>query len=159
MKTTRTFALVLALAGFIFSLIIHLLALWRRLPSSESWWVVPFLGALALFVSAAYLSGVKPGRMGMVPVREIVRGCPNWLKRTQYFFSAYVVLTCLWIVVRASGVIFHWRKIELSFVTGIAVFSALAMSFYVSSFSILFGRLFGDNRQDAESADATRRTT
>ncbi len=111
-----------------------------------------------LFVSAAYLGGAKPGRMGMVPFSEIVKGCPIWLKRAEYLFSAYMVLICLWVALRAPG-IFHWRKVELSLTAGIAVFSAFAMSFYVSSFCMLFGKLFGDNRRDATSADATHKTT
>jgi len=157
MKTVRMFFLVLAVVGFLLASIIHLLALWSRPPSSKSWDVVLFLGAFVLFVSAAYLGGAKPGRMGIIPFSEIVRGCPTWLRRAEYFFSSYMVLICLWVAIRASG-IFHWRKVELPLTLGIVVFSAFSMSFYMSSFSILFGKLFGDNRQNSTSADATHET-
>jgi hypothetical protein len=149
MKIAKSFFLVLAVVGFLFSTIIHGLALWGRAPSSASWYVVPLLGASVLFVSAGYLSGAKPGRLGMIPVSEIVKGCPTWLKRTEYFFSAYMGLICLWLVLKAPG-IFHWRKIELPAVAGFVFFSAFAMTFYTSSFSMLFGNLFGQNRQANE---------
>jgi hypothetical protein len=144
--------------GFLFSSIIHLIALWGRAPSSESWYVVPFLGAFVLFVSAAYLSGAKPGRRGMIPSSEIVKGCPTWLKRKDYFFFAYMGLIFLWVALRAPR-IFHWRKVELSATAGFAVFSAFSMTFYVSSFSMLFGKLFGENRQDTTSSDTAQKTT
>lgn len=158
MKTARTFLLSLAVVGVLFSLIIHLLALWGRAPSSESWYAVLFLGAFVLFVSAAYLSGAKPGRMGMIPVSEIVKGCPTWLKRTEYFFSAYTGLICLWLALRVPG-IFHWRKVELPTMTGFVIFSAFSLTFYASSFSMLFGKLFGENLQDPTSSDAIQNNT
>jgi hypothetical protein len=158
MKTVRSFFLILAVVGFLISLIVHLLALWGRAPSSESWYLVPILGASVLFVSAGYLSGAKPGRLGMIPGSEIVKGCPTWLKRTEYFFSAYMGLICLWLILKVPG-IFHWRKIELPAVAGFVLFSAFAMTFYVSSFSMLFGNLFGQNRQANELSDATHKTT
>src|SRR5258708_26229061 len=133
MKTARTFFLMIALMGFLFSLIIHLLALGGHASSSESWVVVRFLGALVSFVSAGYLSGAKPGRIGMIPFSEIVKGCPTWLKRTEYFFSAYLGLIFLWIALKAPG-IFHWRKVELPTIPGFVIFSAFTVSFYVSSF-------------------------
>ena len=61
---TRTFLLVLSFVGFIFSLGIHLLALSGHVGSSESWYVVPFIGSVIAFVLAVNLSGAKPGRMG-----------------------------------------------------------------------------------------------
>jgi hypothetical protein len=157
MKRARTFFLMVAVVGFLFSLIIHLLALSGRAPSSESWYVVPFLGAFVAFVSAAYLSGAKAVSRGM-PTREIVKNCPTWLKRTEYFFSVYLGLILLWDALRVPG-IFHWRKVELPPVAAFLGFSAFAMSFYVSSFSMLFGKLFGENRQDTASSDATQKTT
>jgi hypothetical protein len=158
MKTARTVLLILAVVGVLFSLIIHLLALRGRVPSSESWYAALFLGALMLFVSAAYLSGAKPGRMGMIPVSEIVKGCPTWLKRTEYFFSAYTGLICLWLALRVPG-IFHWRKVELPRMIGFVIFSAFSMTFYVSSFSMLFGKLFGKNPQDSTSSGAIQHNT
>jgi hypothetical protein len=157
MKRARTFFLMLAVVGFLFSLIIHLSALLGRAPSSESWYVVPFLGAFVAFVSAAHLSGAKAGWRGM-PVGEIVKNCPTWLKRTDYFFSGYLGLILLWDALRVPG-IFHWRKVELPPVAAFQDFSAFAMSFYVSSFSMLFGKLFGENRQDTASSDPTQKTT
>jgi hypothetical protein len=156
-KKARTYFLILAVVGFLFSLIIHLLALWGRAPSSESWYAVPFLGALVSFVSAAYLSGAKPGWRG-IPFSETVKGCPTWLKRRNYFFSGYLGLILLWDALRVPG-IFHWRKVELPPVAAFLDFSAFAMLFYASSFSMLFGKLFGENRQDTASSDATQKTT
>ena len=134
---------MLALVGFLFSLIIHLLGLWGRAPSSEYWFVVPFLGALVSWISAAYLSGAKAGRMGLIPIGEVVKDCPTWLKRTNYFFFAYTGLIFLWVALRAPG-IFHWRKVELSATAGFVVFSTFSMMFYAGSFSMLFGKLFGE---------------
>ena len=145
MKAASTFFLMLALVGFLFSLIVHLLALWGRAPSSEYWFVVPFLGALMSWISAAYLSGAKAGRMAAVLVSEVVKDCPAWLKRTNYFFFAYAGLIFLWVALRAPG-LFHWRRVELSTLTGFIVFSAFSMMFYVGSFSMLFGKLFGESR-------------
>jgi len=104
--------------------------------------ILIFLGALMSFVSAAYLVGAKPGRMGMVPLSEVVKGCPSWLKRTDYFLFAYLGLVLLWLALRAPET-FHWRKVELPAVAGFVIFSAFSMAFYVSSFSMLFGKLFG----------------
>jgi len=157
MKRARTFFLMVAVVGFLFSLIIHLLALSGRAPSSESWYVVPFLGAFVAFVSAAYLSGAKAVSRGM-PTREIVKNCPTWLKRTEYFFSAYLALICLWVALRAPG-IFHWRKVELSATAGFLIFSAFSMTFYMSSFLMLFGKLFGEDRQNITSSDTTQKPT
>jgi hypothetical protein len=157
MKTARTFFLLFSLVGFAFSLVIHLLALTDRVPSSESWFVVPFLGALASFVSAGYLSGAKAGRMGL-PISEIVRGCPTWLRRTEYFFSAYLALVMVWLVSKSLG-LFHWEKVEVPVTTAFVVFSAAAMSFYVSSFSMLFGKMFGENHEDTTSSTVTKETT
>jgi hypothetical protein len=158
MKTTRTFFLILAAAGFLFSLIIHCLALWGRIPSSESWDVVPFLGAIVSFVSAANLSGARPARMGLIPQSEIVKGCPTWLKRTDYFFFAYVVLVLLWFVLRTPGIL-HGRKVDLPARDGFVIFSASSMTFYAGSFSMLFGKLFGGNRQDTLPSDSTHEAT
>lgn len=157
MKAARTFFLMLALVGFIFSLSIHLLALLGRAPSSEYWFVVPFLGAFVSWISAAYLSRAKAGRMASIPVSEVVKDCPTWLKRTNYFFFAYTGLIFLWVGLRAPG-LFHWGKVELPTRTGFVIFSAFSMTFYVGSFSMLFGKLFGENRQDAMSSDATQKT-
>ncbi len=157
MKTARTSFLILAVVGFLFSLIIHLLALWHRTPSSESWYMVPFLGALVTFVSAAYLSGAKAVWRGM-PIGEIVKNCPTWLKRTEYFFSGYLGLIFLWEALRVPG-IFHWRKVELPPVAGFVIFSAFSMTFYMGSFSMLFGKLFGEKCQDTTSSNATQKTT
>ena len=145
-KAARTFFLMLALVGFLFSSTIHLLALWRRTPSSEYWFVVPFLGALLSWISAAYLSGAKAGRIAAILVSEVVKDCPAWLKRTNYFFFAYSWLINVWVALRAPG-LFHWRRVELSVITGFIAFSALSMSFYVGSFSMLFGKLFGESRR------------
>src|SRR5882672_6284620 len=125
MKAARTFVLMLALVGFLFSLIIHLLALWGRAPSSESWFMVLFLGAFVSWISAAYLSGAKAGRMAGIPLSEVVKDCPDWLKRTDYFFFAYAGLIFLGFALRASG-LFHWRKIELPVTTGFLFFSAFS---------------------------------
>jgi hypothetical protein len=157
MKTARLYFLILAVVGFLFSLMIHLLALWGRAPTSESWYVVPFLGAFVSFVLAAYLSGAKAVWRG-VPIREIVKNCPTWLKRTEYFFSAYLGLIFLWGALSAPG-IFHWRKVELSATAGFLIFSAFSMTFYMSSFLMLFGKLFGENRQDTTSSDTTQKPT
>src|SRR5256885_2184055 len=146
MKTARTFFLMLALLRFLFSLIIHFLALRGRAPSSEYWFAVPFLGALVLWISAAYLTGAKAGRMGLIPLKEVVKECPTWLRRTDYFFSAYTGLIFLWVVLGAPGIL-HWRKAELPVVTAFVVFSAFSMMFYVGSFSMLYGKLFGENRR------------
>ncbi len=158
MKTARASLLILAAVGVLFSLIIHLLALRGRVLSLESWCVVPFLGAFVLFVSAAYLSGAKTGRMGMIPFSEIVKGCPTWLKKTEYFFSIYLGLICLGLALKAPG-IFHWRTVELPTITGFVICSAFSMTFYVSSFSMLFGNLLDENRQDTTSSDRTQKTS
>jgi uncharacterized membrane protein len=142
MKRARTFFLMLALLGFLFSLVIHFLALRGRAPSSEYWFAVPFLGAFVSWISAAYLTGAKAGRMGLIPLNEVVKGCPTWLRRTNYFFFAYTGLIFFWVVLRALGIL-HWRKVELPVVTAYVVFSAFSMMFYVVSFSMLFGKLFG----------------
>ena len=137
MKIAHTFFLMLALVGFIFSLFLHLLTLWGRAPSSEYWSVMPFLGALTSWISAAYLSGAKAGRLGLIALSEVVRDCPTWLKITNYFLFAYLGLILLCVVLRDPE-IFHWRKVELSATAGFAVFSAFSMMFYVGSFSMLF---------------------
>jgi hypothetical protein len=142
MKTARTIFLMLALVGFIFSLIIHLLALWGRAPSSEYWFVVPFLGAFVSWISAAYLSSAGTSRMARILVSEVVKDCPTWLKRTNYFFFAYTGLIFLCVALRAPG-LFHWRKVEMPAVAGFVFFSAFSMLFYLGSFSMLFGKLFG----------------
>jgi hypothetical protein len=142
MKAARTFFLMLALVGFLFSLIVHLLELWGRAPSASGWLVAPFLGALLSWISAAYLSGAKTARMASIPFSEVVRGCPAWLKRTNYFSDAYVVLIFLWLALRTSG-IFHWKTVELPVGAGFLFMSAVSMTFYVGSFSMLFGKLFG----------------
>ena len=146
MKTARTFFLMLALLGFLFSLIIHFLALRGRAPSSEYLFAVPFLGALVSWISAAYLTGAKAGRMGIIPLKEVVKDCPTWLRRTNYFFSVYAGLIFLSVALRAPGIL-HWRKVKLLVVTAFVVFSAFSMMFYVGSFSMLFGKLFGEDRR------------
>jgi hypothetical protein len=156
MKTARTLFLLLAVVGFLFSLFIHLWALKGRTPSSASLYVASFLGAFVLFVSAGYLSGAKAVGRG-IPFKEIVKDCPAWLKGTVYFFSAYLGLTCLWVALRAP-VIFHWRKVALPGIAGLALLSTFAMSFYVDSFSMLFGKLFGDH-QEATSSERNPETT
>ena len=158
MKMARTFLLVLSFVGFTFSLGIHLLALSGRVRSSESWYVVPFIGSFVAFVLAVNLSGAKPGRMGMIPQSKITKGCPPWLKKTDWFLFAYTFLAVLWIALRNPGV-FHWRKVELSPTDGFFIFSAFSMMFYVSSFSMIFGRLFGESNQSTPSSDATQETT
>jgi hypothetical protein len=106
------------------------------------------------FVLATKLSGAKVGRMG-VSTREIVKGCPTWLRRTEYFFSAYVALVMVWLVFRSLGVI-HRGPVELSARTAFVVFSAVSTAFYVSSFSMLFGKLFGEEYQDPTSSGAAQ---
>jgi uncharacterized membrane protein len=145
MKTARKFFLLISLVGFLFSLIIHLLSLWDRAPSSEYWFVVPFLGAFVSWIAAAYLSGAKAGRMGLIPISEVVKDCPTWLKRINYFFCACTGLIFLWVTLRALG-LFHWRKVELPAVATFVVFSTFSMMFYVDSFSMLFGKLCGETR-------------
>ena len=142
MKAARTFFLVLALVGFFFSFIVHLLGLWGRTPLASGWLVAPFLGALLSWISAACLSGAKSGRMASIPFKEVVKGCPAWLKRTNYLSDAYVVLIFLRLVLRTSG-LFHWKKVELPAGAGFLFMSAVSMTFYVGSFSMLFGKLFG----------------
>ena len=158
MKMARKFLLVLSFVGFTFSLAIHLLALSGRVPSSESWDVVPFIGSFVAFALAANLSGAKPGRMGMIPQSEITKGCPPWLRKTDGFFFAYMFLALFWIALRNPGV-FHWRKVALSQTDRFFIISAFSMMFYVSSFSMLFGRLFGKSNQSAPSSEATQETT
>ena len=97
------------------------------------------------WISAAYLSGAKAGRMG-IPVSEVVKDCPAWLKRTDYFFSAYLGLVLLWLALRFPEV-FHGRKVELPATAGFVIFSAFSMMFYVGAFSMLFGKLFGTTRR------------
>jgi len=142
MKAARTFFLMLALVGFLFSLIVHLLALLGRAPSSGYWFVMPFLGAFVSWISSAHLSGAKAGRMASIPFSEVVKDCPAWLKRTNYFFDAYVVLIFLGLALRTSGV-FHWKQVELPVGAGFLFLSAVCMTFYAGSFSMLFGKLFG----------------
>ena len=77
MKTARIFFLMLALVGFLFSFIIHLLVLSGRVPTSDLLDMVPLLGAFVLFVSAAYLSGTRAVRMGLIPISAIVKDCPT----------------------------------------------------------------------------------
>ncbi len=146
MKLIRTLFLTLALVGFLCSLVIHLSALWGRTPSSEGWLIAPFLGALLSWIAAAYLSGAKAGRMAGIPLSEVVKDCPAWLKRTDYFFSAYAVLIVLGLALRTSGV-FHWKQVELPVSAGFLFDSALCMMFYAGSFSMLFGKLFGATRR------------
>src|SRR5277367_2895366 len=111
MKIIRILLLILSLVGFLCSLVIHLLALWGRTPSANAWLIAPFLGALFSWISAAYLSGAKAARMASIPFSEVVKDCPAWLKRTDYFFDAYVVLIFCWVALRTSGV-FHWKQVE-----------------------------------------------
>src|SRR5260370_42448704 len=92
MKKARIFFLMLALVGFLFSFIIHLLVLSGRVPSSDCLNMVLFLGAFVLFVSAAYLSGTRAVRMGLIAISEIVKDYPTWLTRTDAFFFAYLRL-------------------------------------------------------------------
>jgi len=146
MKLIRTLFLILALAGFLFSLVIHLSTLWGRAPSSEGWLVAPFLGALLSWIAAAYLSGAKAGRMAGIPFSEVVKDCPTWLKRTDYFFSAYAFLIFLALALRTLGV-FHWKRVEFPLPAGFLFFSAFCMMFYAGSFSMLFGKLFGATRR------------
>jgi len=153
MKMARTFLLVVSFVGFAFSLVIHLLALSGHAPSSDSWYVIPFIGSFVAFVLAANLSGAKPGRMGMIPQSEVTKGCPQWLKKTDWFFFVYTFLALFWIALRNPGV-FHWRKVALSQTDGFFIFSAFSMMFYVSSFSMLFGKLFGESNQGAPSSEA-----
>src|ERR1700730_4094682 len=101
MKTARTFFLLLALGGFFFSMVIHFLSLSRHAPSSEYWFIVPFLGAFISWIAAAYLSGAKAGRMGLIPSSEVVKGCPRWMKTAGYFFVGYTGLVFLWVALRA----------------------------------------------------------
>jgi hypothetical protein len=157
MKSARIFLLVLAFVGFIFSLTVHLLSLLGRVPTSASWFVGPCLGALVSFVLAPYLSGTKVGRMG-VSIKEIVKGCPTWLRRTEYFFSAYVALVMVWLAFRSPGV-FPLGKVELPARAAFVVFSAVSTAFYVSTFSMLFGKLFGEEYQDCSSSRAAQKTT
>jgi hypothetical protein len=137
---------MLALAGFLCSLVIHLSALWGRTPTSEGWLIVPFLGAFLSWIAAAYLSGAKAGRMAAIPFSEVVKDCPTWLKRTDYFFSAYAVLIVLGCALRSSGG-FHWKQVELPVSAGFLFVSALCMMFYTGSFCMLFGKLFGTTRR------------
>ena len=155
MTTARTVLLNCSALGFAFSLGVHFFSLAGHTPSSDSWLVLPFLGALVSFSSAGYLSGAKTGRMGTVPISEIVKGCPKWLKWTVYFFSAYLVL--VWLVVGSSEV-YHWRKVEMPARMAFVVFSAFALLFYFSSFSMLFGKMFGVSPQPATSFSVTKET-
>jgi hypothetical protein len=116
-----------------------------RAPSSEYWFVVPFLGAFLSWISAAYLSGAKAGRMALIPLSEVVKDCPTWLKRTNYFFFADTGLIFLWVALRAPGLL-HWRKVELPVTAAFVFFSAFSMTFYVGSYSMLLGKLFGETR-------------
>lgn len=141
MELVRKSFLTLSLAGFLSSLIIHLLALWGRSPSSESWLVTLFLGALLSWVAAAYLSGAKAGRMAAIPFSEVVKDCPTWLKRTDYFFSAYAALIFLGVALGTAGIF------KLPLATGFLFLSAVCMIFYAGSFSMLFGKLFGAARR------------
>jgi hypothetical protein len=158
MTIGRTFLIVLAFVGFAFSLTIHFLALSERIPSSEFWLVAAFVGSLVTFVLAAVLSGAKPGRMGMIPQSEVTKGCAQWLKRTDWFFFGYAGLVLVWTAIRSLGG-FHWRKVELSDMASFLTFSAFSMTFYISSVSMLFGRLFGENNQSTPSSDGTQETT
>jgi hypothetical protein len=80
MKTARTFFLMLALVGFIFSLITHLLALWDRASSSEYWFVVPFLAAAARATDELRSLGSRDYQAklpGLEKFREVIcRGVP-----------------------------------------------------------------------------------
>jgi hypothetical protein len=147
MKTARTLFLVLASIGFLFSFIIHLLLLSGHVPASDLWSVAPFLGALVSFASAAYLSGAKRGPMGAIPASAIVKDCPSWLKSAEYFFFAYSCVIFLWIA------LFTWRKVELPAKTSFVLLSAVSMSFYVSSFLMLFWKLSGKSK-DRTSPEA-----
>lgn len=149
MKIIRILLLILSLVGFICSLVVHLLALWSRTPS-EGWLIAPFLGALFSWISAAYLSGAKAARMARIPFSEVVKDCPAWLKRTDYFFDAYVVLIFCWVAIRTSGV-FQWKQVELPPGAGFLFLSAVCMTFYAGSFSMLFGKLYGATTRRANS--------
>lgn len=142
MKLVRILFLILALAGFLCSFVIHLLVLRGHTPPSEDWLIAPFLGALLSWIAAAFLSGAKAGRMAGIPLSEVVKDCPTWLKRTYYFFSAYTVVIFLGFALTASG-FFHWKQVQLPVSTGALFFSAFCMMFYAGSLSMLFGRLFG----------------
>jgi hypothetical protein len=97
------------------------------------------------WISAAYLSGAKAARMAsipFIPFSEVVKDCPAWLKRTNYFSDAYVVLIFLGLVLRTSGV-FHWKQVELPVGAGFLFMSAVSMTFYVGSLGniiVTFGR-------------------
>jgi len=99
----------------------------------------------------------KGGPDGEYPCQRGCQRLPNLAEKTNYFFFAYTGFIFLWVGLRAPG-LFHWGKVELPTRTGFVIFSAFSMTFYVGSFSMLFGKLFGENRQDTMSSDATQKT-
>jgi hypothetical protein len=88
--------------------------------------------------------------MARIPFSEVVKDCPAWLKRTDYFLDAYTVVIFLGIALRTSGV-FHWKQVELPVGAGFLFLSAVCMTFYAGSFSMLFGKLFGATTRRANS--------
>jgi hypothetical protein len=140
MKPACRSLLLAAVVGFMVSVGVHVLSLWGRASASEIWIVVPFLGAIASFVLAAFLSGVTLARRG-VPMREIVRQAPTWLQTGTYFFAVYLAIVMAWLLYRSFG-ISRWAKVELDARTGFVVFSAFSMDFYVNSAAMLFRKCF-----------------
>jgi hypothetical protein len=129
--------MVLAAAGFIFSLGFHVFALCGRAPQSQVWIAVLFGGAMASWLLAAFVSGAgaEAGRMAAIPIDEILSDCPNWLKKSVHYLFVYLLLIFLWCVFRFMG------EVPLSSRKAFAIFSGWSMPFYAGAYGMLFESL------------------
>jgi hypothetical protein len=152
MKTLRQIWMLMAAVGFIFSLMIHVFALSGRAPQSDVWIALLFGGTFVLWIPGALLSGMKGGHMGAIPVGEIVRGCPKWLKKADYFLFSYAVLIFLWGILRHFGIL-HLREGRQPSPETFGIFSGWCMAFYAGVFSMLFGKLSDENQLPITTPD------
>jgi hypothetical protein len=132
--------MVPAAVGFIFSLAIHVFALCGLAPQSQVWIVVLFGGAAASWLLAAFVSGAEAGRMGAIPIDEILSDCPNWLKKSVHYLFSYAVLIFLWSVLRGMGLI-PLKEVPQPSPETFAIFSGWSMAFYAGAYAMLFESL------------------
>ena len=126
-----------AAVGFILSLGIHVFALCGRAPKSDVWIVILFGGAMASWLLAAFVSGAgaEAGRMGAIPLDEILSDSPNWLKKSVHYLFGYALLIFLWCVFRGL------REVPLSSPEVFAFISGGSMAFYAGAYAMLFESL------------------
>jgi hypothetical protein len=146
MKNLRHVCLILAGAGFIVSLGIHVCALVGRAPSSGEWLVFTFVGSMVVWVAAAVASGTRGGRMGAIPMSAIVEMRPSWLRATTYVCFVYAVLFFAWGAIRPSSFM-RLGSVDDDLSGLFAMFSCFSMSFFVGAFSMAWGNVSSRDSQ------------